>query len=101
MPANLENSAVATGLEKISFHSTPKERQCQECSNYHIVALISHASKVMLKILQARPQQYVNHELPDIQAGFRKGRGTRDQIANIRWISKKQESSKKHLLLLY
>ena len=83
MPANLENSAVATGLEKVSFHSNPKERQCQECSNYHTVALISHASKVILNILQARLQQYVNCELPDVQAGFSKGRGARDQIANI------------------
>ena len=79
MPANLENSAVATGWEKVSFHSNPKE-----CSNYHTTALISHASKVMLKILQARLQQYMNHEVPDVQAGFRKGRGTRDQSANIR-----------------
>ena len=84
MPANLENSAVATGLEKVSFHSNYKE-----CSNYRTVALISHASKVMLKILQARLQQYVNHELPDVQAGFRKGRGTRDQIANFCWIMEK------------
>ena len=83
MSANLENSAVATGLEKVSFHSNPKERQCQECSNYRTVALISHASKVMLKILQARLQQYVNRELPDIQAGVRKGRRIRDQIVNI------------------
>ena len=84
MPANLENSAVATGLEKVSFHSNAKE-----CSNYCTIALISHTSKVMLKILQGRLQQYVNHELPDVQAGFRKGRGTRDQIANIRWIIEK------------
>ena len=84
MPENLENSAVAIGLEKVSFHSNPKERQCQR--HCHTIALISHASKVMLKILQARLQQYVNHELPDVQAGFRKGRGTRDQIANICWI---------------
>ena len=83
MSANLEKSAVATGLKKISFHSNPKERQCQECSNYRTIALISHASKVMLKILQARLQQHMNRELPDVQAGFRKGRGTRDQIANI------------------
>ena len=83
MPANLENSAVATGLEKVSFHSNPKERQCKECSNYHTIALTSHASKVMLKVLQARLQQYVNHELPNVPAGFRKGTGTRDQIANI------------------
>ena len=89
MPANLENSAVATGLEKVSFHSNLKERQCQECSNYHTTALISHASKVMLKILQARLQQYVNRELPDVQAGFRKGRGTRDPTANIHWIMEK------------
>ena len=84
MPANLENSAVGTGLEKVSFHSNPKERQCQRISNYCTIALISHAGKVMLKILQARLQQYVNHLFPDVQAGFRKGRGTRDQIANIR-----------------
>ena len=83
MQANLENSAMATGLEKVSYHSNPKERQCQECANYHTITLISHASKVMLKILQARLQQYGNHELPDVPAGFRKGRGTRDQIANI------------------
>ena len=95
MPANLENSAVATGLERVSFHSSPKERQCKECSNYHTVALLSHAGKVMLKILQASLQQYMNHELPDVQDGFRKGRGTRDQIANIHWIIKKQESSRK------
>ena len=79
MPANLGNSAVATGPEKVSFHSNPKERQCQRMLNYCTIALISHASKVMLKILQARLQQYVNRELPDVQAGFRKGRGTRDQ----------------------
>ena len=95
MPANLENSAVATGLEKVSFHSNPKERQCQECSNYCTITLISHASKVMLKVLQARLQQYMNWEFPDVQAGFRKGRGTRDQIANICWIIKNQESSNK------
>ena len=84
MPANLENSVVATGLEKVSFHSNPKERQnAKECSNYRTIALISHASKVMLKILQARLQQYVNCELPDVQAGFTKGIETRDQIANI------------------
>ena len=83
MPANLQNSAVATGLEKVSFHFNPREGNAKECSNYHTIALISHASKVMLKILQARLQQYVNHEPADVQAGFRKGRGTRDQIANI------------------
>ena len=89
MPANLENSAVATGLEKVSFHSIPKKGNAKECSNYRTIALISHACKVMLKILQARLQQYVNCERPDIQAGFRKGRGTRDQIANICWIMEK------------
>ena len=97
MPTNLENSAVATGLEKVNFHPNPKERQCQRCSNYRTIALISHATKVMLKILQARLQQYMNHELPDVQDRFRKSRGTRDQIANIHWIieiaSKFQESS--------
>ena len=102
MPANLENSAVATGLEKVSFHSHPKERQCKECSNYRTIALISHASKVMLKILQPRLQQYVNRELPDVQAGFRKGRGTRDQIANIQWIiGKSKRIPEKHPLLLH
>ena len=91
MPANLENSAVATGLEKVSFHSNSKERQCQRMHRqlYRTIALISHASKVMHKILQARLQQYMNCELPDVQAGFRKGRGTRDQIANSSWIIKK------------
>ena len=101
MPANLENSAVATGLEKVSFHSNPKKGNAKECSNYCTIALISHASKVMLKILQARLQQYVNRELPDVQAGFRRGRGTIDQIANIPWIMEKQESFRKHLFLLY
>ena len=95
MPANLENSAVTTELEKVSFCSNPKERQCQKCSNYCAIALISHTSKVMLKILQARRQLYVNCELPDIQAGLRKGRGSRDQIANICWIIKKGDSSRK------
>ena len=96
MPANLENSAVATGLEKVSFHSNPKERQCQRIFKIYTIALISHASKVMLKILQARFQQYMkNRERPDVQAGFRKGRGTRDQIANISWIIENQESSRK------
>ena len=90
MPANVENSAVDTGLEKVSFHSNPpKKANAKECSSYRTIALISHTSKVMLKILQVRLQQYVNHELPDVQAGFRKGRGTRDQIANIHWIIEK------------
>ena len=95
MPANLENSAVATEVEKVSFHSNIKKGKAEECSNYRITALISYASKVMLKILQARFQQYVNCELPDIQAGLRKGRGSRDQIANICWIIKKGDSSRK------
>ena len=86
MSENLENSAAATGLEKVSFYSNPKKGNAKECSNYRTIALISHTSKVMLKILQARLKQYMNHELPDVQAGFRKGRGPRDQIANICWI---------------
>ena len=98
MPANLENSAVATGLEKFSSHSNPKERQC---SKHHTIALISHASKVMLKILQSRLQQYMNRELPDIQAGFRKGRGTRDQIANICWIIEKVRESQKNIYFCF
>ena len=89
MPANLENSAVATGLENVSFHFNPKEGQWQECANYYTIALISNASKIMLIILQARLQQYVNQELPDVQAGFRKGKGTRDQVANTCWIIEK------------
>ena len=95
MPANLENSAVATGLEKVSFHSIPKKGNAKECSNYRTIALISHACKVMLKMLQARLQQHMNHKLPDVQAGFRKGRGTRDQIANIRWIMEKAREYRK------
>ena len=103
MPANLENSAVATGLEKVTFHSNLKESNAKECSNYRTIALISYASKVMLKILQARLQQYVNCELPEVQAGFSKGRGTRDQIANICWIIEKgrEFQKRKYLLLLY
>ena len=101
MPANLENSAVATGLEKVSFHSNPKERQCQRMLKLLLIALISHASKVMLKIIEARLQQYMNRELSDVQAGFRKGRGTRDQIANIHWIIEKAIQFQKNPLLLY
>ena len=96
MPANLENSAVATGLEKVSFHSSPKE-----CSKYGTVALISHASKVMLKILQVRLQQYVNRELPDVQTEFRKGRGTRDQIANICRIMEKTREFQKNIYFCF
>ena len=84
------------------FIPIPKKDNAKECSNYYTMALISHASKVMLKILQARLQQYVKHELPDVQAGFRKGRGTRDQIANIRWVTEKgKKLPEKHLFLLY
>ena len=94
MPANLEMSAVAIGLAKVSFHSNPKEEQFQR-SNYFTIVLISYTSKVMLKILHARLQQYKNQELPDIQTEFRKGRGTRDQIANIHWILGKARELKK------
>ena len=80
---------MAIELEKVSFHPITKTVNAKECSNYHTIALIPHASKVMLKILQARLQQSMNHELPDVQAGFRKGRGTRDQSANIHWIIEK------------
>ena len=100
MPANLENLAVATGLEKV-FIPIPKKGNAKECSNYHKIALVSHASKVMLKILQARLQQYVNRELPDVQAGFRKSRGTRDQIANIRWIMEKGREFQKNIYFCF
>ena len=95
MPANLENSAVDTGLKKVSFHSDAKE-----CSNYHTIALFSHVSRVMLKILQARVQQYVNRELPEVQAGFRKGRGPEIKLPISAGSWKKQESPRKHLCLL-
>ena len=97
MPANLENLAVAIGLESSVFIPIPKKGNAKECSNYHTIALISHASKVMLKILQARLQQYMNRELPDVQAGFRKGRGTRDQTANIQWIIEKAREFQKNI----
>ena len=100
MSVNLENSAVATGLEKVSFHSNPKERQCQQLFKVPHNAVISNASKVMLKILQARLQQYTNHELPDVQAGFRKGKGTRDQIANIHWIIEKAREFQKDICFI-
>ena len=101
MPANLENSAVATGLEKVSFIAIPKKGNAKECSNYHTIALILHASKVMLKILQERLQQNLNWELPDVQAGFRKGRETRDQIANILWIIKKAREFQKNIYFCF
>ena len=97
MPANLENSAVATGLEKARFHSNPKEGKCQKSSNSHTIELMSHASKIILKILQVRLQQYVNQEIPDVQVRFRKCRGTRDQIANIHWITKKAREFQKNI----
>ena len=88
--------------QSTQYHCTLKKKgNAKECSNYHTTALISCASKVMLKILQARLQQYVNRELPDVQAGFRKGRGNRDQIANIHWIMEKARVPEKHLFLLY
>ena len=93
MLANLESSAVATGLKKVSFHSNPKERQCQRMLK--LPHNCTNTSKVLLKILQARLQQYMNRELLDVQAGFRKGRGTRDQIANIHWIIKKAREFQK------
>ena len=97
MSANLENSAVATGLEKSIFIPIPKKGNAKERSNYCTIALILHASKVMLKILQARLQKYMNHEIPDVQAGFRKCRGTRDQNANIPWIMKKAREFQKNI----
>ena len=96
MTANLENSAVATGLEKVSFYCSPTERECQRMLKCTI-ALISHARKVILKILQARLQQYMNCEVTDVQAGFRKDRGTREQIANISWIMEKAREFQKNI----
>ena len=95
------NSAVATGLEKSVFIPIPKKGNAKECSKYRTIALISHTSKAMLKILQARLQQYMNHELPDVQAGFRKGRGTRDQIANIPWIMEKAREFQKNIYFCF
>ena len=105
MPANLENSAVAIvelkWKKRSVFISIPKKGNAKECSNYHTITLISHASKVMLKILKARLQQYVNCEISDVQVGLRKGRGTRDQIANIHRMIKKARKFKNNLLLLH
>ena len=101
MPANLENTGVKTGMKKISFHSNPKERQCQRMLKLPHNCTHLTASKVMLKILQARLQQYVNCELPDVQAGFRKGRGTRDQIANICWIMEKEREFQKNIYFCF
>ena len=107
MPTHLKNSAMITRLEKINFHSNPKEGQCQrmfklphDCTHCTII-LISHASKVMIKILQVRLQQYVNWELSDVQAGFRKGRGTRDQIANICWIIEKAGECQRNIYFCF
>ena len=100
MSANLENSAVATGLVKSVFIPIPKKGNAKECSHYCQIALISHASKVMLKILQAR-LHYMNYELPDVQAGLRKGRETRDQIVNIHWITEKTRQSQKNIYFCF
>ena len=101
MPANLENSAVAIGLKRSVFITISKKAKAKECSDYHTIALISHASKVMLKILQARLQQYVNRELPGAQVGFRKGRRTRDIIANICWIIEKTREFQKNIYFCF
>ena len=101
MPANLENLAVAAGLERSVFILIPKKGNTKECSNYCAIVLISHVNKVMLKILQARLQQYMNHEIPDVQAVFRKGRGTRDQIANICWITEKAREFQKNIYFCF
>ena len=101
MPASLENSTVPTGLEKSVFIPIPKKDNTKECSNYHTIALISLASKVMLKIIQARLQQYVKQEIPDVQVGFRKGRRTRDQIANIHWIIEKAKGFQKNIYFCF
>ena len=100
MPTNLENATVATGLEKSVFIPIPKKGNAKKCSDYCTIGLISHASRVMLKILQARIQ-HVNRELPDVQTGFRKGRGTRDQIANILWIIKKARQFQKNIYFCF
>ena len=101
MPANLENSAVATGWKRSVFIPISKKGNAKECSDYRTIALISHANKVMLKIIQVRLQPYVNHKLLDVQAGFRKGRGTRDQIANIHWINEKQREFQKSIYFCF
>ena len=101
MPANLENSSVATGLEKVSFHSSPKGGQCQRMFKLPTIVLISHANKVMFKILQAILQQYLSRELPDVQAGLRKGRGTRDQIASILWTIEKGKEFQKNIYFCF
>ena len=102
MSANVENSSVATGWEEVSFHSSPKERQCQRMltvTQQHSPHMLVNSQ--MLKILQARLKQYMNCELPDVQAGFRKGRGTRDQIANIPWIMEKAREFQKNIYFCF
>jgi len=99
MPANSENSAVAKGLEKVSFHSNPKEKQCQRM--FKLLYNCTHAIKIMLKILQARLQQCMNREHPYVQAAFRKGRGTRDQIANIHWITEKAREFQRNIYFCF
>ena len=99
--SKFENSAVVTGPKRSVFIPIPKKGNAKECSNYRTIARISHASKVMLKILQARFQQYVNQELPDVQAGFRRGRGTRDQTANIHWIIEKAREFQENIYLCF
>ena len=101
MPANLGNSAVAQGWKRSAFIPVPEKANAKECSNYHTIALISQAIKVMLKILHARLQQYMSRELPDVQAGSRKGRGTRDQIANICWIIEKAREFQKNIYFCF
>ena len=101
MPANLENQQLPQDLKRSVFILIPKKGNSKECSNYCTIALVSHTSKVMLKILQARLQQYMNQELPDVQAGFRKGRGTRDQMANIHWIIEKTSELQKNIYFCF
>ena len=101
MPANLKKLAVAKGMEKVNFVPIPKKGNAKECSKYCTITLISQASKIMLKILQDRFQQYVNRELPDVQAGFRKGRGTRYQIADIHWIMEKAREFQKNIYFCF
>ena len=101
MLANLENSTLAQDWKRLVFISIPKKDNAKECSNYCKIAVISQAGKVMLKILQARLQQYVNREIPDVQAGFRKGRGTRDQITNVHRIIKKAKEFQKNICFCF
>ena len=101
MPANLEIQQWPQDWKRSVFIPNPKKGNVTECSNYHTIALISHASKAMLKILQARLQQYMNCEIPDVQTGFRKGRGTRDQIANICWIMEKAREFQKNIYFCF